>query len=73
MGHDNHDHGHSTPKNLHKGYFEVPLALGALLWALVILVIKLNCWNPDGTCCDDESCAKEGEKCEKTEMPAAHH
>ena len=71
--HDNHDHGNDAPKKLHEGYFEVPLALGAFLWILVILLIRLNCWSPNGGCCEGESCEKESGNTHKTEMPTGHH
>ena len=71
--HDNHEHAHGEPKNLGRGYFEVPLAVGAAIWIFVIMLIKLNCWGPNGGCSEKECCKKDGENCAKTEAPATHH
>ncbi len=77
MAHDTHhghgDHNDHTDKTKapHAGYFEVPLALGVVFWALVLVIINVFCLNCSN-CCDDEKCATEC-KTEQTETHSSGH
>jgi hypothetical protein len=68
--HDDHGHDQHETKKPHAGFFEVPILLGLAVWALVVMIININCMGPN-TCCNDEQCCKP-EGGEKTEMPAHH-
>lgn len=74
--HDDHGHGHEQePSKLHGGYFEIPIMLGGLFWALIIGIVMMinssNCCEEGGACCDDG-----GDCCKKTEAHTSggeHH
>jgi hypothetical protein len=53
------DHGHAEDGGPVSSWkFEVPLALGAFFWALVIVIVNVTCSNCDENCCEDgKSCA----------------
>jgi hypothetical protein len=56
-GHDDHSDHKAAP---HAGYFEVPVLLGILVWALVLCINYTFDLNHSGRkCCADEKCATE--------------
>lgn len=65
---------HEAVKPAYSWHFEIPLALGGVFWAIILVIVQLlNC---SSACCTTEGggdCCKDGGEKPKTEAHSAHH